>query len=236
MQANLALKSYFDPTIIEDFEVVNRYVSQITSREAELLDRTRQALAVAPEETINALKLQIQNFSKILQSQKELGSAQLTRGQEVDYLDTAFEILNLEPMFDVKEAIESGDIVEIYSLDAIQLYRNLNFFKYCSYSLVDLLMNEWFVLYERPQIVTDTMMEDINRVIGGPNKLIPYTMPEHILFEKLVKDDLARQIKMKKLGLLKSRLTGAPAGLLSTCKVKPVSHQINRNQILPLNN
>jgi len=74
-----------------------------------------------------------------------------------------FKIKNL----DWVETIAQDEIIEIYSPQGIQLYRSLNFFNTCGYSLLDLYVHEWFVLWERPASIINRIHATVADVLTG---------------------------------------------------------------------
>lgn len=79
--------------------------------------------------------------------------------------------------------IESGDIVEIYNRDNVQIYRNFEFLKHCSYSLMDIITREWVELYERPQVVQEHLFYVTEKVFKQEVVVKPDLLP-HIMREK----------------------------------------------------
>ena len=67
---------------------------------------------------------------------------------------------------------EFGDdeMIEIYNNEGVQLYRSLNFFSICGYSLLDLCVNKWFELWERPTSTLDAMNKLVISVITSAKK------------------------------------------------------------------
>lgn len=65
------------------------------------------------------------------------------------------------------EATHHDEIIEIYTPEGIQLYRSLNFFKTCGYSLLDLYVNEWFILWERSSVVIEKIHEVVEQTLKG---------------------------------------------------------------------
>jgi hypothetical protein len=61
-------------------------------------------------------------------------------------------------------------IIEIYNHQGVQLHRSLNFFKTCGYSLLDLCVNEWYVLWERPSKVMAQLNEIVGQVMSGASR------------------------------------------------------------------
>lgn len=79
----------------------------------------------------------------------------------------AFRKLNYTPRSDVFSFMSDEDLVEIYSADSKQLYRNFRFFECCSYNLEELYSVEWWNLYERDQAMTMKIFEAAAKVISG---------------------------------------------------------------------
>lgn len=74
-------------------------------------------------------------------------------------------------------------IIEIYSPNGIQLYRSLNFFNTCGYSLLDLCVNEWYVLWERPTSVINRIHEVVNAVMTGQKQDTDVGIGSHLIRE-----------------------------------------------------
>lgn len=120
-----------------------------------------------------------------------------TYNKEIKCLDMALKKFNLTPKDDCQQYLTKGDIVEIYSAEGVQLYRNFEFFKNCSYSLMDVITNEWFVLYERPQQIIDTMINICSQVLKSGKETVQYAVPEHILRERYLNAKRAFKIVSK---------------------------------------
>ncbi len=84
--------------------------------------------------------------------------------------------------FDIN-LIENDHMVEAYSLDNVQIFRSINFFDYCNYTMLELLSCEWFVLYERLESVTKKMMEELKLCLEA-GKAIRLNVPAHIMQER----------------------------------------------------
>lgn len=79
--------------------------------------------------------------------------------------------------------VTNDNMVEVYSLDNVQIFRSINFFDYCNYSLLDLLTREWPDLYERLSSVTDDLMHQIQTAVGV-GELRKFTTPTHVMKER----------------------------------------------------
>ncbi|WP_413289254.1 hypothetical protein [Bdellovibrio sp. HCB337] len=77
-----------------------------------------------------------------------------------------------------------GDqIIEIYNPEGIQLYRSLNFFNTCGYSLLDLCVNEWFVLWERPKAIIQRIHDVVGQVLTGTKTDTAVGIGPHLIRE-----------------------------------------------------
>ena len=116
---------------------------------------------LAMDEASHALILKnLSNWKSILMdSSTDIG---LETANEVNLAHKALKHFRLNPMGFDWTTVAHEEIIEIYSNDGTQLYRSLNFFSICGYSLLDLCVNKWFELWERPS----TTLEAMNKVVG----------------------------------------------------------------------
>lgn len=97
----------------------------------------------------------------------------------------ALKHFGLKVSDDLWNTIEDDEVIEIYGRDMRQLYRGLNFFKVCGYSLLEISVYEWYVLWERPKQVIQKMAEQTNYVIENAIPVHCFNLPKHILRETL---------------------------------------------------
>ncbi len=81
------------------------------------------------------------------------------------------------------DLIENDHMVEAYSLDNVQIFRSINFFDYCNYTILELLSCEWFVLYERLESVTKIIFDQVKLCLEA-EKPIRLNVPTHIMQER----------------------------------------------------
>lgn len=75
-------------------------------------------------------------------------------------------------------------VIELYNRDSVQLFRSLNFFNTCGYSLLDLCVHEWFILWERPRKVMEQVHSIVNNVLtGDSHDSYQMNVPRHIIRE-----------------------------------------------------
>jgi hypothetical protein len=75
--------------------------------------------------------------------------------------------LGWTPTEDIFDKIEDGDVVEIYSLQQVGLFRNLCFYEYVSFTLEQLFASTWYELTERDPEPTRKLYEMAMGFIRG---------------------------------------------------------------------
>jgi len=111
--------------------------------------------------------------------------------------------LGLSPGSDFLNRIECGDVVEIYNTEQVQLFRNLEFFDICSYSIEELFCVPWWRLFNRDTAVSTAiirLVEDLyqRKFPDG----ISSPLPRHLVVEALSEDQFNIDFFMKYIGPL----------------------------------
>lgn len=91
--------------------------------------------------------------------------------------------LNLRTVDDFESKIESGDIVEIYDKNFIQVYRNPVFFRFCSYDLFTLYTEPFFKLYSRPEKYNQAILNLGKSILESGESTQPFDVEPHFLKE-----------------------------------------------------
>lgn len=82
--------------------------------------------------------------------------------------------------------IEDSDVLEAYDVEGQQIFRNLEIFRYTSYSLTELVSYHWTELYERPAMINEIIFREWAKIVQTDTTLaIPLTIPKHLLKEKM---------------------------------------------------
>lgn len=85
---------------------------------------------------------------------------------------------------DVLNKINNSQIVEIYNSENIQIFRNLPFFKVCSYTLDEVLSVPWWKLYRRDDEMSREIFRYASLILRGEAKSTVYpNLPRHYLRE-----------------------------------------------------
>lgn len=79
--------------------------------------------------------------------------------------------------------VTEGDLIEVYGRNMVQLYRNLEFFRICGYSILEVSTIEWFDLWERPTSILKEMMRMAESAFEENVPVRSYNVPRHILRE-----------------------------------------------------
>lgn len=122
-------------------------------------------------------------FSQYHRNCRELAASGVSLRDNYALLAHSLKRANLFAIEDVRQFLTTDNIVEIYNLDHIQIFRSINFFDYCNYSVLDLLAREWFDLYERLSSITEYAMREFLETLKG-GTLRKLTVPQHILKER----------------------------------------------------
>lgn len=119
---------------------------------------------------------------------RDLCAEQLQEGKSLRDSQTftwrALKKCNLVPNANFLSQVTSGDIVEIYNESGIQLFRNLEFFELCSYTLEDLYCCEWWRLYRRSDRVINILMNCCSEIFANEHPQgVHYPVHKHELEE-----------------------------------------------------
>lgn len=104
---------------------------------------------------------------------------------EISYLKRALSHFGMRVEDEFWKVLEKNDVIEVYGCDMIQRYRSLNFFRNTGYSLLDLVVNEWYVLWDRPSKVLEKLMTVGTEVLEGRQGLTKLDIRPHIVKEIL---------------------------------------------------
>lgn len=140
---------------------------------------------------------------------QDLCSEQIAEGftlkDSPTFIWRALRRLGLTPPSDLFSTITQEDIVEIYSSENRQLFRNFNFFEYCSYSFEELHSLEWWHLFQRDGEALRKMFEPISRLMSGEIKesIVPDVEP-HLISEISSEDRLSMKYSVRLMSPLLS--------------------------------
>lgn len=142
-------------------------------------------LSEVPLETKEKLNKQIKNILLIMDTSPEIvNDPNSPIHPELGLIKEALKICQMRVRDDFWDNLNKDDVVEIYTMENIQLFRTFNFFNISSYSLLDLLINEWYLLWERPSNVIQSFMALYQDLVEGRiTKTMKVNVPMHLLKE-----------------------------------------------------
>ncbi len=161
------------------------------------------------------------NISSYLQILSEnISPVKNRREYEIERLKCALRSFNLRlNNNDFFEKIGEEDFIELYNAQNIQIYRSVKFFNLCSYSLLDLSVNSWDELYEKPVGVMAPLIEQIEQS-KREQVTIPVQMGSFVQREKFAYASAAAlrafHVNFRWLTPLINQNTGATDGFLCT--------------------
>ena len=139
----------------------------------------------------------------------------------------ALRQLGLMASGDLFQVLEDTDCIEIYTSEGVQLYRNFQFFEYCSYSLEELMTYPFYELYERPVWLEAEMRRSVGMCLQEPTQIHDLNIPDHNCCEKRSRRAHAGRVHFKKICALKASTdgTGYTAFLVSSrLSLDPISN------------
>ncbi len=98
-------------------------------------------------------------------------------------LQRALSHYSLKASEEFWKTIGHDQIIEIYGEDMVQLYRSLNFFRITGYSLLDISVFEWYVLWDRPSKAIEETMNDAQKVINEYISVKPFEISNQVIRE-----------------------------------------------------
>jgi len=142
--------------------------------------------------------------------------------QEINFAKNALKKLDLKIDENFWKTLQREHVIEIYGAEMVQLYRSFNFFKYCGYSLLDIVLNEWFMLWERSQKVVEAMHQEVLQVMTESAPYHKVNIPRHVIRETLDTGDTqifvprACHVEFQYIGALRTSVLAKPSAFIVT--------------------
>lgn len=145
-----------------------------------------------------------------------------------EFFKICMKFLGLTAPSDCLDQLQSGDLIEGYSLERLQVFRNLQFMEYTSHSLVDIMTIEWPELFDRSKVIEDQMIAYCNETLWTNNKTIPFNIPAHFMRELRTDERRLYEIRFKTLSPLFSG-PDRPFGFMGICTCIPQKSENSEN-------
>lgn len=226
--------------ILDDPE--NKLLLLALERFAEILRRYGHIVSIYSSgsllklsDTTSEKKTAIRTFFENLADwmEPEAGSPEIIKvdlEKEKTFLRRAFSHHGLWMHEDFWNTLTEGQVIEFYGTDGVQLYRNINFFDFCSYSLLDISVFEWYNLWQRPSQIQEQMNRDAVKVFSTATPVMQYKVPRHVLREvkppSLEIEEhppLACLVQFKYAGSLFKGVDPRPAGAIATSEAEVIA-------------
>jgi hypothetical protein len=184
-----------------------------------------------PREKQAAILEHFKNYMDIISSEQvHPDRTKLTTLQERSLVRRSLSHFGLSHTTGSEETVESGYLIEVYNNQNVQLYRNLEFFRHSGYSLMDVVTTEWFKLYQRPQRVTEDLLESAKQVFIHNQPVFP-KVPIHILREVYSKSRRAFLMDVKSIFPLVDVKTGQCTAILTKIKAELIAEGSDYDKI-----
>ncbi|MBK7843052.1 MAG: hypothetical protein IPJ71_05055 [Bdellovibrionales bacterium] len=122
-----------------------------------------------------------QYYQSCLESVRIHGSLKDNRGQ----FRLALKKLNIQVDDGVFSDLNIEDVIEIYTLESIQIFRTFNFFYLVTYTLEEIFCRPWFELYKRDVFTNEANHKAVKYVLSGQTRSPFYpNIPTHDVYEK----------------------------------------------------
>jgi hypothetical protein len=145
----------------------------------------------------------------------------LNQEQEFKYLKQFLFRYKLSAVNEeVCSRISSDDFIEVYDSQGIQIYRSWNFFKFCRYTIDQVLTKSWGELYERPEFVEKKLLSLMPKLFQGDCDILEYNIQDFILSERYLKPSNKYLVKMKFACPLKDVSTHQVVAFISVAQAK----------------
>jgi hypothetical protein len=137
---------------------------------------------------------------------KESKSTELSSKDEISMLKNFFFKFRLTPPMNENFAfLKKGMVIEVYSLQMKQIYRNIEFHRHCKYDPLLLEVVPWMNLYKRDDKITEMMMTKAMDCFASQRKeSMDWNIPTHIIMQKNSKDyyqnDYVKLVPLKSEG------------------------------------
>lgn len=171
--------------------VENQKLLQTLSRFAQLLtvydyhveaysESSLKKLSEVPQNKKEQITMYFENWSNWIDPEKNPGPIE---DIEKRCLKKALDHYNLEANEEFWKTLEKDQIIEFYGEDMLQLYRSLSFFKVTGYSLLDISVFEWYVLWQRSAKAIEETMNDAHYVMQNYMPVKKFEIPKQLIRE-----------------------------------------------------
>lgn len=220
---NILSLSSMDLSLIETLQHFSRLLERYGFQVAAVSEKSMQQLPFLSDQKKFEIRHYFDCWSAWIQPEaNDPDSIPLDLEKEKRFLKKALQYHGFNENDEFLKTLKKNEVIEIYGENMIQLYRSLNFFKYCGYSLLDISVFEWFVLWERPKKVIEKMTEFAQQTMKNSVEVQSFSVPRHVLRETH-NSGMTDQFKpracvvdFKNIGCLRKSPLASPTGFICT--------------------
>ncbi len=129
----------------------------------------------------------------------------------------ALSTMGLLPPSDLFARLKPNAVIEIYDLQGLQIWRNFNFMRVCSYTLEEIYSIEWFKRYKRDEKYTEECVKNVTSLLSGEtSEVYKPDMSLQVMEETCSQDRLMIRASYDLLSRLKNRDGELAAWLVAT--------------------
>lgn len=184
-------------------------------------ERSLSPLALLPDPQ---QKLITENFDRYFKVTSQLSNDEIPLYDSQAFLWRMLRELDLRPCSDLFKKIAPNDVVEIYDLNFIQVFRNTRFMELCSYTLEEVFTHEFPQLFLRPDEITSILVSHCQEIFQGKIKsTIPTHVPDHTLTEIWSKKKREFSIKQGIISPLFDK-SGRSVAIVATLQADLIKH------------
>ncbi len=147
---------------------------------------SKAALAKLPEvsdEKKQQIIRQYDLFMDWIEPEKDRDIKPDVTEKEIAWASKALQFYGLNVSDDFWATVTKDQIIEIYSDDMTQIYRSIGFFTKTGYSLADLALFEWWVLWQRSKSVIEKQTAEVTAILNNNIPVMTTQIPPHIVLE-----------------------------------------------------
>ena len=207
-------------SIQEQFRaLIDEFASQCDAEGVRLLPYREEGWQRFHSLTFEKQVEKVSGFLKFYQACAEVVDSGISLKRGVKSLEKVMSKFGYQVCPGLYDQISDEEVIEAYTSDFTQLFRNLEMLKLCSYSLLELSVYEWPELFRRPHSITEKLIGLAGQVLGSPSPrtITCSEVPNHFLEEIFSPDKHKLFIEQKLLSPLMDS-SGATVGFIGTLR------------------
>jgi len=120
---------------------------------------------------------------------------------------------------DIIDKLAADDVVEIYNHNIKTVFRSINYFKSCSYSLLEVFSNDFWQLYEKDTKIIQGLSNKRGMLLRGEiQDTIKLEVPNHTIKEKFSTELRTYMVEQKYMSPVRNE-SGQPIAVLKSFKI-----------------